>query len=155
MCTKHLDAQNKNVKAVKIKWRRLWKYDKRKCKYWVMKIHKKTHGHQIYKIHAQVRTHERPARPAEMRVHEPHRGPVLEIGEVHEALRIAQVIVGPRGDRNHENERLQSHHPHGQRESQTSTAVYKTAVWCQSYRRTTSATNQNHARSNKISTCRH
>ena len=69
-----------------------------------MKIHTKTHGLNIYKIHAQVRTHERPARPAEMRVHEPHRGLVLEIGEVHEALRIAQVIVGPRGDRNHVNE---------------------------------------------------
>ena len=28
-------------------------------------------------------------------------GNVLEIGEVHEALRIAQVIGGPRGDRDH------------------------------------------------------
>ena len=90
-------------------------------------IHTNTHGHEMNKIHAQVRTHERPARPAGKRVHEPHPGCNLEIGEVLEALRIAQVVVGPRGDRDH-NERLQSHNPHGQRKSQTSTAVYKTAV---------------------------
>ena len=67
----------------------------------------------------------RPATPTKA-TERPARG-VLGIGKVHEALRNAQVVGDLRANRDH-NERLQSHNPHGQRKSQTSTAVYKTAV---------------------------